>query len=156
MKNTSTKFRNRLVLILATFLAITAFTACDDDDIWAPLGPSGWNYQDSRLTGYWQLINVNGSAVGGYESNFLEFFGNGDGEYYYYRNSRPRSERIAYWCQQSNTGYSNYQINIQYESGQASTMNYWFSDSGRTLYMRWNSTNGVMTYAYARVNGVVW
>ncbi len=138
-----------LVLFVMTLLS-----SCDDADVYYP--GVGGDYIDPRLDGYWQLVNVNGSAVGGYESNFLEFYGDGYGRYYYYRNGTPRSQKIAYWCQQSNYGYSDYQVNIRYQDGQASTMNYWFSDGGRTMYMRWNSAGGVYTYAYARVSGVGW
>ena len=152
MKNTALFRRSgglMLILMMLTFLG-----GCGDIDVWAPSGPTGWNYQDARLTGYWQLAIVNGETVGGYETNYLDFYGDGYGRYYYYSNGTPRSERIAYWCQQANSGYSQYQVNIQYESGQASTMNYWFSDSGRTLTMRWNSVNGIQTYVYARVSGI--
>lgn len=156
MKNISERIRRTLGGATLALIFMTLLSSCGDIDVWAPSGPTGWDFQDQRLTGYWQLANVNGEPVGGYKSNFLEFYGDGSGRYYYYRNATPRSERIAYWCQNANSGYSRYQINIQYQSGQASTMNYWFSDSGRTLYMRWNSSNGIYTYAYARVSGVNW
>lgn len=154
MKNTL--LRRRLFGALMILFITLTLSGCDDDYVWAPTGPSGWNYQDSALTGYWQLAQVNGYGVTGYKTNYLDFYGNGRGMYYFYRNSTPRSERIAYWCQPANSGYTPYQINIQYENGQASTMNYWFSDSGRTLYMRWNSPNGIMTYAYVRVSNIGW
>lgn len=142
-------------IVLAMLLAVVT-SACGDIDYWDPVGPTGWNFNDTRLQGYWQLVEINGGAVTGYDTNYLEFFGNGRGEYYYYRNATPRSEDIAYWCQNAEYGDSRYQINIQYANGSASTMNYWFSSSGNTLYLRWNSTNGIYTYAYARVSGVNW
>lgn len=156
MKNTSTigkspRLGAMMVLVIAAILS-----GCGEVDIWAPSGPSGWDFQDQRLNGYWQLKNVNDKAVIGYKTNYLEFYGNGSGRYYYYWNATPRTERIAYWCQEANAGYSRYQINIQYQSGHASTMNYWFSSSGRTLYLQWNSPNGIQTYAYARVSSLNW
>ena len=143
--------RGAMALMLMTVMLLSS---CGDVDVIAP--GIGGGYDDPRLEGYWQLVNVNGRPVGGYESNFLEFYGDGYGKYYYYRNGTPRSERISYWSQLSNYGYSDYQINIRYQSGQASTMNYWFTDGGRTLCMRWNSADGVYTYAYARVSGIGW
>ncbi len=152
MKNTA--LRRRWLGAVIVLLMTTVLSGCGDDFVWSPTGPTGWNFEDSRLSGYWQLAQVNGYPVRGYDTNYLDFYGDGWGRYYYYRNSTPRSQRIAYWCQQSNNAYSYYQINIQYEDGQASTMNYWFSDGGRTLYMRWNSSAGIQTYAYVRVSNI--
>lgn len=113
--------------------------------------PYGWDdtFYDSRLNGYWALDQINSSYVDGTEVNYLYFGGNGRGRYYYYDRGQRYWENTAYWCQNSVSGTSNYQINLQYETvGSPTTMNYWFTDSGRTLWMQWSNSGGVQTYVY--------
>lgn len=146
-----------LVLLLVTSCCVT-FTSCDDD-IWSPYPPSGWNtFYDSGLDGKWQLVQANGRPVGNYDTNYMDFYGNGRGMYYYYQNGSRYRERIAYWCQDTyGSSTSRYQINIKYEDGSASTMNYWFTAGGRDLWLQWMTGSGnTVTYVYRAVNYIDW
>jgi hypothetical protein len=66
-------------------------------------------------------------------------------------------ENTAYWCQRSSGGNSYYQVNIQYEtSGSPTTMNYWFTDNGDTLWMQWRNSYGLQTYIYYYQDYLPW
>ena len=153
-------------LLIGMTLALLAgsssifLTGCVDDDNWPYSPPPGWGanyFYDSRLDGVWMLTQANSSAVSRYDTNYLDFYGGGHGRYYYYSNSRPESEELAYFCQKSNSNTTNYQINLQYASGSASTMAYWFTDSNNSLWMQWKTNGGqVITYLYSRTGGVPW
>lgn len=153
--------KHSLIYVMATLLLTifcsTALTSCVGDvDLWPFSPPPGWGsnyFYDSRLEGSWQLTQANSTPVGRYDVNYLEFFGGGHGRYYYYSNGQPESERMGYFCQQSNSNTTNYQINVQYEDGSASTMAYWFSDNNRTLWLQWKEsrTGQIITYLYTRV-----
>lgn len=156
--------RIRVITTLAVaFVAMSLgifLHSCTDEDYWPYSPPPGWGanyFYDSRLDGAWELVQANSEAVTGKDTNYLDFFGRGHGRYYYYSNSVARSEEMAYFCQKSNSSTSNYQINIQYESGGASTMAYWFTDSGNNLWMQWKTNGGqTIVYVYSRVGGVPW
>lgn len=139
-------------ILLAAVLALPlagGLVSCDSDTVWSPLPPAGWNtFYDSRLNGAWRLVQANGRDVTGYAVNYLEFYGNGRGRYYYYSNGVRQWEKMAYWCQDSNNGVSYFQMNLQYEFSSPSTVNYWLADGGNTLWMQWQSTAGIMTYVY--------
>lgn len=138
-------------------LALGAFMACDDDDSWDPSAPPGWNtFYDRRLNGCWELEQANGRQVYGMDVNYLDFYGNGRGRYFYYTDGQRDSERMAYWCQDSYSGVSNYQMNIKYEYSSPSTVNYWFTDSGYRLWMQWGTGGGVVTYVYRAVDVPGW
>ncbi len=95
--------------------------------------PAGWDtFNDSRLAGYWGLVQYSSDPVGASDANYLYFNGNGRGYYYYLQGGREYTERTVYYSQDSNTGTSNYQINIQYEYSSPVTMNYWFTHGGNT------------------------
>lgn len=149
-------------LTLAVMMGGSAFlfNSCVDDDYWPYYPPSGWGsnyFYDTRLDGAWVLIQANSSAVGRYDTNYLDFYGGGHGRYYYYSNSRPMSEEMAYFCQRSNSTTTNYQINLQYASGSASTMAYWFTDSENSLWLQWQTNGGqVVTYLYTRTGNIPW
>lgn len=161
MKNTRSLFRKHsfslFPLLSAIFLSL-ALSACYVDDGWYPEPPYGWNdtFYDARLDGYWQLVQINGANIGGYDTNYLYFNGDGRGFYYYYQNRRQYWENTAYWCQDSNNGATDYQINLQYETGSPSTMNYWFTDGGRSLWMQWRTGSGLQTYLYRRIPAAPW
>lgn len=146
-----------LTAFLLTVISSIGLTSCvvDDGDLWPFSPPPGWGsnyFYDNRLEGSWELTQANSSPVSSSEVNYMEFFGGGKGRYYYYSYGRPESEKMGYFCQQSGAATTNYQINIQYENGQASTMAYWFTDNGRTLWLQWKVSNGaVMTYLYSKV-----
>lgn len=146
-----------LVVALVALLAGLTFTSCIDDDGWYPYPPNGWNdtFYDSDLTGSWQLVQVNSRPVGGTDSNYLYFNGDGRGWYYYYDRGRFYRERMAYWCEDFYYGNGDYELNMQYENGQSSTMTYWFTGSN-TLWMRWNTSQGMVTYMYRYVDYIPW
>ena len=126
-------------------------------DGWYPVAPPGWSsWYDSYLTGKWRLVECNGKPVGTYDTNWIEYYGNGRGMYYYYSYNRPYSERIAYWCQEPASPNSPYQINIQYEDGTTSTMNYWFQRNDTELCMQWRDHGTLVTYVYAAVSYINW
>ena len=136
-----------------------SLTSCYVDDGWSPVPPYGWDntFYDTRLNGYWQLVQINSDPVGGYETNYLFFNGGGRGRYYYYDRGARYWENMAYWCQGSVSGTSDYQINIQYETaGNPTTMNYWFSHGGNTLWMQWRTGSRVQTYVYDAIGSAPW
>ncbi len=157
MKNLTKMCKRAVRLALVGGGLMMAATSCTVDG-WGPLPPSGWNtFYDQRLTGKWQLLQANGRPVGGYDTNYMDFYGSGRGMYYYYDNTYPYQERMAYWCQQGSSVSSNYEINIQYEGGGASTMNYWFTDGGTRLWMSWMTNGGnTVTYVYRSVSYINW
>lgn len=154
----------KYALIIGYALAIIAggsaavLTGCDDQDNWPYSPPPGWGsnyFYDNRLDGVWVLTQFNSEPVTSYDTNYLDFYGGGHGRYYYYTNSRPMSEEVAYFCQKSNSSTTNYQINLQYASGSASTMAYWFTNNDNSLWMQWKTGNGqTMTYIYTRTGSV--
>ncbi len=155
MKNIS--LRKSLLPFLLSCLALMSLTSCDVEP-WNPYPPNNWtnNFYDSRLNGYWVLESINNRPVTIYDTNYLFFNGSGRGVYYYYLNNHRYTQTMAYWCQDSGSGASRYQINIQYAgNGQASTMNYWFS--GRSyLYMQWYNQSGLQTYVYRSYPAAPW
>ena len=133
------------------------FTSCDtDDDYWWD-GP-GYSdaFYDSDLGGYWELVQVNSVNVSEYEQNWLYFNNRGRGYYYFYVDGRPYTDNTYYNCQYSNSGTSDYQINIQYGDGRPTTMNYWFTHGGNTLWFQWSDRGRVTTYVYDRVTRAPW
>lgn len=146
-----------MAALLLTIVCSTALTSCvADDDLWPFSPPPGWGsnyFYDSRLDGSWELTQANSTPVSSRDVNYLEFFGGGHGRYYYYSYGEPMSEKMGYFCQQSNSNTTNYQINVQYENGSASTMAYWFTDNNRTLWLQWRDDRSgqVITYLYTRV-----
>lgn len=153
--------KKRFVVLMLGVIALcsTVLTGCVDDyGYWNPEPPYGWNntFFDSRLDGYWELVQINGYNVPRSETNCLYFGGNGRGRYYYLRGGGWYEERTAYWCQESVNGATYYQINLQYEDGEISTMNYWFTDRGDTLWMQWRNSQGLQTYVYAYSSNFQW
>lgn len=129
-----------------------------DDDPWWSGPPSGWNtFNDSRLQGYWGLVQYNSDQVSAADANYMYFNGSGRGYYYYLTNGTQNRERIVYYSQESNTGTSNYQLNIQYQFSSPITVNYWFTHNGNTLWMQWRTGNGsVQTYVYDKMLNAPW
>lgn len=147
---------------MATLFAIIlgfGMTSCGPDDYWAPSPPGNFNndFYDSRLSGYWQLVQVNSYPVSGMDTNYMFFNGSGLGLYYYFYNGGRYTEPTAYWCQRAVYGQTNYQINITYhDSGVSSTMNYWFDNSNRVLYLEWRDQSGMQRYTYSRYPSAPW
>lgn len=150
--------------IIAGFTLLLGFmsaglTSCvGDDDGWWGGPPTGWDtFNDTRLSGYWALVQYNSDPVDADDANYLYFNGNGRGLYYYLQGGRRYTEQTVYYSQDSNTGTSRYQINIQYEYSSPVTMNYWFTHSGNTMWMQWRTGNGaVQTYVYDRIQYAPW
>lgn len=139
--------------LLAALLATLALTGCND---WEP-GPPPYNnnFYDRALNGAWELVQINSTPVNPGEANFLDFYGNGRGSYYYYRNGALYRERMSYWCQYSyGSGASDYLINIAYGPDAPTTMSYWWTDGGNRLWMQWMADRGPVTYIYAPVRSV--
>ncbi|MDE5789920.1 MAG: hypothetical protein K2H96_01640 [Muribaculaceae bacterium] len=133
------------------------FTSCDSDDYWYD-GP-GWNngsFYDPDLGGYWELVQANSVNAEGYDKNYLYFNGRGRGTYFFWENGRRYVEDTYYDCQYSNSGTSDYQINLQYGNGRPTTMNYWFTHGGNTLWLQWRDYGRVTTYVYDRINRAPW
>lgn len=150
----------KVFIAMALFVAMTVgMTSCDiDDGTWWGGPPMGWDtFNDTRLEGYWGLVQADSYEVDPDDANYLYFNGRGRGLYYYLQAGRRYTEQTVYYSQDSNTGTSDYQINIQYEYSSPVTMNYWFSHGGETLWMQWRSGNGaVHTYVYDRMNRAPW
>lgn len=142
------------LLALAAILASLSLTSCDDG--WEPGPPPGYSdFYDSALIGLWELVEINGAAVPPDRVNCLEFNGNGRGWYYYLERGVPYEEHMSYWCQISNNGYSDYQVNVSYSGSTPTTMNYWFTHGGNYLYMQWYTySHGTMTYVYRSVSSL--
>ncbi len=155
-KNPHTK-RIPLLASLAAVLAITLSSCIIEPDEWWSGPPTGWNtFNDTRLTGHWQLVQYNSEPVYTNDANYLYFNGNGAGLYYYLINGYRQVESIRYWSQNSNSGTSYYQINIQYEYDSPVTENYWFTHGGNTLWFQWRTSQGVQTSVYDRIPRAPW
>ncbi len=147
--------KKKLLYLPIIGMLLLLLPSCDVN-YWNPEPPSGWDtFYDQDLTGCWQLYQVNSNYVRGDEVNYMYFNGDGRGTYYYWDRGYQETERLAYWCQRSVSGASTLQINIKYEYGSPSTMNYWFSDND-TLWMQWRNSYGVQTYVYKYINRVPW
>ncbi len=146
-----------LLTTLAILLTITLSSCVVEPDDWWSGPPSGWNtFNDTRLAGHWQLVQYNSDPVYDNDANYLYFNGNGAGLYYYLINGYRQTESIRYWSQNSNSGTSNYQINIQYEFDSPVTENYWFTHNGNTLWFQWRTSRGVQTSVYDRIPRAPW
>ena len=139
-------------------VSLTTLTGCvDTDDDWWGAPPYGYSYNDPRLEGYWALVQYNSDPVSVGDANYMYFNGDGYGYYYYLDNGYREREQLRYWSQQSNSGASNYQINIQYQYSSPLTTSYWFTHGNNTLWMQWQTGGGrVQTYVYDRIDRAPW
>lgn len=146
-----------LYFLMVLLGATTLLTGCVDDDYWPYSPPPGWGsnyFYDQSLNGVWELVQANSQPVGPYDTNYMEFNGGGRGRYYYYDYGRLYGENMAYFCQVTGNTTTSYQINVQYENGDTSTMVYWFTDGFNTLWLQWQVGNRTQTYLYERVSRV--
>lgn len=133
-----------LPMMFGTML-VAGLNSCDNEE-WNDLDSY---FYDSRLKGYWQLVEVNGEAVDGYSVDFMSFNGGGQGELYYYVNTDEELENLQYTCQESVNDVSEYQINIMYDnSSTPKTMNYTFDNDNQTLHLLWIDNGVPMDYTY--------
>lgn len=126
------------IAVIALILPL-AFTSCDDNDLYYNTDPA--------LYGYWELAYVNGTPVGGFQSNYFAFDADGDGTYAFYERGRLYYSDFVYWC--NAYSYGDNTLNISYDDGRNSTMSYYFSRSG-ALVMTWLAPQGRMEYVYVR------
>lgn len=145
-----------LLLIIFTALSTGFLSSCVTDDDWGYYPDGGNAFYDSRLEGWWVLTQANGQNVTYYDTNYLEFLGSGRGYYYYYVNGREYSERMTYFCQESGSPSSRFQINLQYGNSQPTTMTYWFTDNNDSLWLQWLTASGTVTYLYRPYTGTPW
>lgn len=148
-------FKSLVLAILLPAMAVTFSSCTDDDDFWYNGDDT---FHDTRLNGYWQLVQANSETVTGADVNYLYFAGNGTGWYYFMRDGQRYQEQTYYNCQESNSGTSDWQINLQYGSDDPSTINYWFKNGTDTLWMQWRTGNssGPVTYVYERIDRAPW
>ena len=148
----------RALWLLGLAMVLTVgLTSCDDDPYYWGSDPYGWNFQDSRLQGYWQLVQYNSDPVPLSEANYMYFNGRGGGYFFYMQDGYRETEQLRYNCQNSVSGASNYQINIRYQYSSPLTTSYWFTHGNNTLWMQWQTQNGrVQTYVYDRINNAPW
>lgn len=153
------KIKKLLTLIVGIAMVLgmsMTLTSCESDDYWYD-GP-GWDngFYDRNLTGFWELVQVDSHAAMGYDKNYLFFDGRGYGTYFYWERGSRYEMPTYYDCQYSNSGTSDYQMNLQYGNGYPTTINYWFTNGGLTLWMQWREGGRVITYVYDRINGAPW
>lgn len=157
MKRKFLKFAAWLPAMLLLCIGLSSCYVEVDSDWWdGP--PAGWNtINDRRLAGYWVLVQYNSDPVTAINANYLYFNGSGRGRYYYQQNGIKEIESTVYYSQNSNSGTSNYQLNLQYQFSSPLTLNYWFTHNGNTLWMQWRTKAGyVETYVYDRVQSAPW
>ncbi len=134
--------------IIAAFILAVCMTSCDDDPYYYP----GATY-DRDLIGTWELYSADGVRVVGYEVNWLEFYRNGTGTYYFYNNGKQYSMALDYGV--DFYGGSNV-LYIDYADGNSVSMDYWFNSNRTYLYTQWYERGYRHTYVYAYVSGVDW
>lgn len=142
----------KIYTLIALFVAVTAMsislTSCDEDYYGRP-----GNTYDPDLIGTWELYQADGRPVVGYQVNWLEFYRNGTGTYYYYSNGYQYSMGLNYGVQWY-SGTS--QLYINYSDGSSTSMDYWFNSNATYLYTQWYEYGVRHTYVYRYVNGPEW
>lgn len=139
------KFISLITLCLAVFLPLTS---CEDSYPPPGVNPGEGGYYpdvDSDLIGSWQLAYVNGRPVDGYNTNYLDFYGNGTGDYYYYEMGEEYALGFDFWCEYD---YGGQYLYINYYDGTRAEMSYWFNSSYDVLYLQWQSGGQLITYTY--------
>lgn len=132
----------RSLLLVSVFTAIAAaLSSCSTDDDYM------YYSTDPALYGYWELSYANSLPVVGFQKNFFQFDPSGQGDYQYYYNGQLFGSYFDYWCTSYNYSYNT--LNINYDDGRSSTMQYYFDRRGN-LVMTWNSPQGRMNYIYTR------
>ena len=130
-----------LIALLALTLSVS-LTSCDDDYYYTTVDPD--------LVGYWELTQYNGRPVTGYDTNYFEFFSNGNGIYYYYDRGTPYQMNISYDVDYGSRLY------IYYADGSSSQMSYWLRAGGTQLVLQWYTNGYRNQYVYDLVNNFYW
>lgn len=142
------KIYTLLSLLFVSVALSVGLTSCDDDYY----GPPGSTY-DPYLIGTWELWQADGVPVYGYQVNWLEFYRNGSGTYYYYHNGKQYSMGLSYDVDWYGGGSELY---IYYADGTSASMNYWFNSNRSYLYTQWYEYGYRHTYVYRYVDGPAW
>lgn len=118
-----------------------------------PGGDPGYVNVDPDLVGSWELGYINGYRVYGYDVNYLDFYSNGHGNYYYYDYGREYVLGFDFWSEYDYT--TNY-LFINYYDGTRTQMRYWFSPDYYTLYLEWWNGGQRITYTYFYIDNFYW
>lgn len=139
------------ILCIAAAMSMMMFSSCIIYDN-PPPGPGFDSGYDHNLTGYWELAYVNNHHVYGNEVNWLDFYGDGYGVYYY--NSGPYTYKMPfdYYCEYD---YDNW-LYIYYSDGTYAEMVYWFSYDFSELYLEWYERGQRVVYTYYWVDDYYW
>lgn len=142
--------------VICALVMTAGLTSCSDNDGWYPEHPNYYpsTFFDRNLTGTWRLVSDNSVNVEGTAVNYLDFYGNGNGRYFYYENGTPTSVAMYYGCVGVDSAVTQTQLNLQYGNGNPTSMLYWFTPN--RLWLQWTSGSGVHTYAYVPVGGAPW
>ncbi len=135
-----------LPLLLMLLSLPVMLTSCDDDNYYY----SGY---DQYLVGQWELIYADGRPVTGYAVNYLDFYSNGTGIYYFYEHGLPYNMDIA-WA--SDIWGDSSVLYINYADGTSVSMDYWYNSNATRLYTSWYSGGYRHEYIYRLVNDFSW
>ena len=125
----------RIHIALVVLISMLTFTSCYESY------PSRY---DRDLTGMWELSHINGYRVYDYEVNWLDFYGDGWGMYYFQDGPHTYEMSFEYY---STYDYDNW-LNIHYSDGSYAEMLYWFSHNYSPLYLEWYEHGERITYTY--------
>lgn len=149
MKQTVIKYFG---MALLTIMSVLGFSSCEDYTSPPPPGGNSSSI-DPYLIGTWELTFVNGHRVNGYEVNYLDFYSNGSGYYYYYDYGMEYELGFDFWSEyRENIGY----LFINYYDGVRAKMTYYFMQYDKTLVLKWWENNMEMEYVYYYVSDMYW
>lgn len=131
---------HRIHVVMVMLISMLTFTSCYES---YPPGYDGTGY-DRDLTGLWELSHINGYRVSDYEVNWLDFYGDGWGMYYFQDGPHTYEMSFEYY---STYDYDNW-LNIHYSDGSYAEMLYWFSYNYSELYLEWYEHGDRITYTY--------
>ncbi|MBR5788118.1 MAG: hypothetical protein IKY35_05470 [Muribaculaceae bacterium] len=143
-----TNLFRRLQILAIAIISMLSLSSCiivDDPDY-----PS--TGYDRDLTGMWELSHINGYRVSGYEVNWLDFYGDGWGKYYYYSGHSTYELPYEYYCEYD---FDNW-LYIHYADGTYAEMMYWFNHNYTQLYLEWYDRGERITYTYQYCNNPYW
>ena len=107
---------------------------------------------DRDLTGMWELSHINGYRVSGYEVNWLDFYGDGWGMYYYKSGHSTYELPFEYYCEYD---FDNW-LYINYSDGTYAEMEYWFNHNYTQLYLEWYDRGERVTDTYQYCTDPYW
>lgn len=139
---------HRIHVVMVMLISMLTFTSCDES---YPPGYNGTGY-DRDLTGLWELSHINGYRVSDYEVNWLEFYGDGWGMYYFQDGRYTEEMSFEYYCEYS---YDNW-LHIHYSDGVYAEMLYRFGHNYSPLYLEWYEHGERITYTYQYCNNPYW